>query len=709
MLFPKRALTLLLTVAGICACSTGMNGESPATQYAAGKDWPYYNGNPAGTHYSQLKDINTSNVGKLELAWVYDTHDKLDGNTTLESNPLVVGGRLFFISPAGRLISLEGATGRERWVFDPGVGASGGFYNWRRGVSYWSDGKEERVLFTFADDLYAVDANTGRAVAGFGSAGRVPLGGRVASPGAVYKDLILIGGTSSSIRAFDVRTGQLRWTFHTIPHPGEFGYETWPKDAWKTATGVNNWAGMTLDEARGIVFVPLAFPSGFDGTKRTGDNLFATSLLALDANTGSRLWHFQTVRHDLWDYDLPAPPTLVSVVRDGKTVDAVAQVSKFGFVYVLNRLTGQSLFPLLEKPAFASDIPGEVTAKTQIEPQLPAPFARQHFTADMITQRTPEAAAAVAAQFATLSSRGLWDPPSERGTITFPGLEGGANWGGAAYDTETGLLYVNSNDVPWIVKLNKRSLSGDTSASGLYRGYCAGCHGENRAGSGDAPSLIGIADRLNFQQITAKISTGGGRMPAFPALVADYYKILPLVQYLQTGVDAQAKLKTKAGAPQSKPDSKAAAPAGEAGPEYVVDGLSRFVDNQGYPPISPPWGTLNAIDLNTGQYVWKIPFGEYPELVAQGLKDTGSENYGGAIITAGGILFIGATSYDKKFRAYDKRTGKLLWETVLPAPGNATASTYRADGRQFVVIAAGGGRPTRAEAGSKIVAFALPK
>lgn len=700
MFFLKTTATAILAAAGVCAFGAGASSDSPATPYAASSDWPYYNGNPAGTHYSQLKDINSSNVSKLQVAWVYDTKDKLGANSTLESNPLVVGGRLFLVSPNGRLISLDGATGRERWAFDPGIGSGTGYNSWRRGVSYWRDGKDERIFFTFANDLYAIDANTGRVVAGFGAEGKVVLGGRVSSPGAVYKDLIVVGGVDKVVRAFDVRTGQERWTFNTVPQPGEFGYDTWPKDAWKTTRGVNNWAGMTLDEARGIVFLPLGFPRAFYGAKNLGDNLFSTSLIALDANTGRRLWHFQAIRHDVWDYDLPAPPTLVKVVRDGKSVDAVAQVSKIGFVYVLDRVTGESLFPLVEKPALPSDVPGEVMAKTQLEPQRPAPFIRQHFTADLITKRTPEATAAVTAQFATLRSRGLWDPPSVQGTVTMPGLEGGANWGGAAYDPETGLLYVNANEHPWILTLKKRTPGSDSSATGMYRDNCAGCHGENRAGVGDNPSLIGIGDRLSFQQITAKIASGGGRMPAFQALATDILKLWPLVEYLRTGNDPYA---------QQKQAAKVPVPTGEDGPDYFLDTLPKFVDPQGYPAVSPPWGTLNAIDLNTGEYAWKIPFGEYPELAAQGMKDTGSDNYGGAIVTAGGVLFIGATSFDKKFRAYDKRTGKLLWQTVLPAPGNATPSTYRANGRQFVVIAAGGGRPPRAEAGSKIVAFALPE
>jgi quinoprotein glucose dehydrogenase len=686
-----------LAVTLMTMASVGTGDSLPSIEYAAGDDWPYYHGNPAGTHYSRLRDINTGNVSQLQAAWTYDTGDRLMSNSTMESNPLIISGRMFFVSPKGRVISLDAATGRERWTFDPAPESEGGGF--RRGVSYWTDGREERILYIFSTDLYAINAHNGRLIEGFGARGRVALGSSSSSPGAVYEDLYIIGGSASSIRAFEVRTGKLRWTFHTIPRPGEVGYETWPKEAWKTAIGANNWPGMAVDVTRGMAFVSLAYPQSYYGADRAGDNLFANSVVALDANTGRRLWHFQAVRHDLWDRDLSAPPTLVTVTRGGKAVDAVAQISKHGFVFVLNRLTGESLFPLVQVEAIPSDIPGELTARRQIQPVLPKPFARQHLTPDLLTKRTPAAAAAVAAEFAKLRSRGLWDPPSEQGTVILPGMDGGGEWGGAAYDPTSGLLYVNSNEMPWILKLRKVSAGDGTSGSAVYRAHCAGCHGEDRAGNPpEFPSLLGLGDRLSFYEISQKIAAGGGRMPAFRFLATDQVRLWSLVAYLQTGVDSS---KHEAEAEMMKPELRGRE-------EYVLDGMPRFVDPEGYPAIAPPWGTLNAIDLNSGRYAWKIPLGEYPELAVRGLKNTGSENYGGPIVTAGGVLFIGATSFDKKFRAYDKRTGQLLWETTLPAAGNATPSTYRVNGRQFVVIAAGGGRPPTAEPGSKIVAFALP-
>jgi quinoprotein glucose dehydrogenase len=699
-----KNVALLLLVSGVALWSGGIC-KTPELE-AADDDWRAYNGTPGGTHYSRLKDINTNNVHRLKVAWEYDTGDRLQVsktsnqlNSTMESNPLIVQGHLFFVSPTGRLICLDGATGRELWTFEPPYVTSARVPQRVRGVSYWTDGRDRRVLFAFRRNLYAIDADTGQPAQGFGSSGRVELATASTlstTPGAIYEDLIIVGGSGSVIQAFDVRTGQMRWIFHTVPTPGETGYDTWPMDAWKRPRGANDWAGMALDERRGLVFAPLGEPwDTHYGADRAGRNLFSDSLVALDANTGQLVWYFQTVRHDLWDRDLPAPPTLVTVTRQGKPLDALALVTKSGFVYVLDRMTGKSLWPLAEKKAVSSEIPGEVVAPTQIEPRWPLPFTRQELTEGILTHRTPEVHAAVVARFRTLISRGPWDPPSEEGTIVFPGCDGGAEWGGAAYDPETDLLYVNSNEMAWILRLHKHLLTATRSGSALYHGNCAGCHGENRGGRPpDFPTLIGIAERLSGEDIKAKIAAGGDRMPAFASLGSE--QIAALVGYLRTGADEAVA-----------DGSHASQPSPTQEVVYGLEDLPRFLDPDGYPAISPPWGTLNAININTGAYAWKIPFGEFPELAAKGLKNTGSENYGGPIVTAGGLLFIGATSFDKKFHAYDKRTGKLLWETVLPAAGVATPATYRASGRQFVVIAAGGGKPQQSKPGSKLVAFAV--
>lgn len=688
------------------------------TNVATGGDWPYYNGDPGGTHYSPLAEISIANVAKLQVAWTFDTGDAMGSGpiaSDMECNPLAIGGRLYIVSPKGRLIALDGESGRLLWSFDPAAGGAVRTRQRLRGVSYWSDAHDRRILFTFRTRLYAVDADTGRPAASFGEQGSISLASGIdrdptsisvgnVSPGVVWRDLIVLGSTGNlpgTIRAFDVRSGKLVWVFHTIPYPGEVGYETWPKDAWKTLMGANNWAGMSLDASRGVVFVPLASggmgDKDFYGADRRGNNLFANSLVALDAATGRRLWHFQTVRHDLWDRDLPAAPTLVTVVRDGRRIDAVALITKSGLVYILDRVTGLSLFPIEERATFPSAITGEHAAATQPAPLRPLPFARQHLTADLLTRRSAEASVAAKAVFAGLSSRGPFDPPSERGTIILPGLDGGGEWGGAAYDPETGRIFVNANEMAWILKLRRRPPpSPETGGAAVYRNNCSGCHGEDLRGSPpEFPSLIGVGTRLPETDILLMVLQGGGRMPSFAMLGID--KIHAVIGYLRTGKDTAI--------------ASAASPGGAAAPPpdgaYAFDGYTKFLDKDGYPAIAPPWGTLSAIDVSTGDYAWKIPFGVYPELEAQGLHNTGSENYGGAVVTAGGLLFIAATVYDPRLHAFDKRTGKLLWSAPLPAAGNATPATYRANGRQFVVIAAGGGK-NKSPSGGKIVAYALP-
>jgi quinoprotein glucose dehydrogenase len=701
----------MLLLCGVAACST-------AGDFSAGADWSAYHGNPGGTHYSTLASINTSNVKDLQVAWTYDTGDagqNAVAGADMQVNPLIVNGKLYLVSPKGRIISLDAASGRERWVFDPAKGAPVRTRQRLRGLAYWSSGKQARILATFGHYLYALDAASGRVQRDFGDKGRIDLRqglGRDAAtlsvatvtPGVVFEDLIVMGSTGNTpghIRAFDVRSGRQRWIFHTIPHPGEAGYETWPPDAWKTAMGANNWAGMSVDPRRGLVFVPLGSPGmgdkDFYGADRHGDNLYGNALVALDARSGKRVWHFQTVRHDLWDRDLPAPPTLVTVVRDGKRIDALAQITKSGFVYVLRRDTGQPLFPVESKAYPASDVPGELAAATQILPTRPLPFARQRVTVDTLTERTPAANAAARKTFDAVSSRGQFDPPSERGTIIFPGLDGGGEWGGAAFDPETGNLYVNANEMAWVLRLKKRAppIAGN-SGRAVYLNNCAACHRDDRSGSPpEFPSLREVGARLPDEHMQRIIRHGNGRMPAFAALGEDQIKAV--AAYLRdpddSVVQVEAALKNKT----------------DLGGGYVFEGYNRFLDPDGYPAVKPPWGTLSAINLHTGDYAWSVPLGEYPELAAAGLKGTGTENYGGAVVTAGGVLFIGATVFDNTFRAFDKRTGKLLWQAALPAAGLATPATYRAGGRQFVVIAAGGGKNPKAAPAAKLVAYALPR
>jgi quinoprotein glucose dehydrogenase len=671
------------------------------------KDWPVYGGPSDNTHYSNLSQINVGNVSKLQEVWRFDTKE----GGGLETTPVVIDGVLYGFSPLLKVFALDAATGKQIWEFVPP-----GRLTPRkvRGLTYWSDGSDKRILANVSPYMYAIDATTGKAIPSFGENGRIDMRENlrgdpklqsvsVTSAGVVYKDLVVVGGSmepsSSDIRAYDVHSGKLRWTFHVVPHPGEFGYDTWPKDAWTHIAAAGNWAGMTVDTERGIVYVPTASAHNDEyGADRTGDDLFANSLIALNAETGQRIWHFQGVHHDIWDRDFPAPPDLVTVIRNGKEVPAVAQTSKQGFLFVFNRVDGTPLFPIENRPALPSDVPGEVAAKEQPYPTKPAPISRQRITEDMLTNRTPEAHAWAVKRFAEIRSDGQFVPMSVgKETLMWPGFDGGGEWGGTAFDPQTHILYVNANDVGLTESLTKHDPNSSTGST-IYMSHCSGCHGANRAGSPpEIPSLIGVQSRLTALQMTNTIQVGRGRMPAFPELANDGTEYKALMRFLATG-DVNAK--------GSAAHSSGAA---EAAPKYDFSGYKKFLDPDGYPAVIPPWGTLNAINLNTGEYVWKIPFGEYPELAAKGFKNTGSESYGGPVVTAGGLVFIGATVADKKFRVYDKANGKLLWETTLPLGATATPATYEVNGRQYVVIAAGGMRDPVTPSGGMYIAFALPR
>ncbi len=687
------------------------------------QDWPTYLGDNERTHFSSLKQINAKNVSRLEVAWTFHTGDARDGDRSqIQCNPLIIGGVLYGTSPEVRLLAINAATGKELWRFDPFAGGGGNSsLGVNRGVVYWADGEDHRILFTAGQYIYEVNAKTGKLIPSFGEGGHVDLKqdlGRDVSqlyvlattPGIVFHDLLIQGtrvaegpgpAAPGHVRAYNIRTGKLAWIFHTIPHPGEAGYETWPPDAWKFIGGANCWTGMALDEKRGIVFVPTGSATfDFWGGNRLGADLYANCLLALDAATGKRLWHYQFVHHDLWDRDLPAPPNLLTISHNGKKIDAVAQVTKSGHVFVFNRETGEPLFPIEERATPQSDLQGESTWPTQPLPLKPAPFTRQIFSADQITDISPQAHQAVLERFVKVRPHTQFMPPSREGTIIFPGFDGGAEWGGAAVDPRHGILYVNANEMPWILTMVETKPAGGaplSSGQQIYGQICATCHGRNRAGDPARafPSLEKIAAKLKKPEIVQLLKSGRGMMPSFGFLTAEQKENVAGFLLGETPVVSA---------------SDQSATNGEdvlGGEPYTHTGYNRWLDTNGYPAIKPPWGTLNAVDLNTGDYVWRAPLGELPELTARGVPPTGTENYGGPVVTAGGLVFIAATK-DEMLRAFDQKTGQVLWQVKLPAAGYATPSTYMVNGRQFIVIACGGGK-SGTKSGDAYVAFALPK
>ncbi len=678
--------------------------------------WPVYLGDNASRQYSPLDQITRENVHLLEPVWEYKTERITeDDRTQIQCNPLIIEGVLYGTSPKLRVFALNAATGKRIWEYNPGEELNFAM-NVNRGVTYWNNGDDRRIFFTAGPVLYALNAETGKLVETFGSNGKISLkeglGAKAAdlyvvatSPGVIYDNLIIMGTRVSEnadaapgyIRAFNVRTGALEWVFHTIPRPGEYGYDTWPEDAWQYAGGVNNWAGMSLDSERGIVFVPTGSASfDFWGGNRNGKNLFANSVLALNAATGERIWHFQTVYHDIWDRDLPAPPNLVTVTHEGRRVDAVAQITKSGFVFLLDRETGEPLFPVEERPVQASDLKGEQAWPVQPFPVKPPPFSPQALTMDNITDISPESKEYVANILNEVRTGEPFIPPSLEGTIIFPGFDGGGEWGGAAFDPHSSVLFVNSNTMPWILTMVETDTKDTVPAhpgKRIYQVSCAVCHGQNFEGNpgSNYPPLENLRERMEQEGALEIINTGKGFMPSFRHLPAEDKNMLMAYLYGEPNEDIHML---------GIENNVDAVP-------YSHTGYNRFTDQEGYPAAKPPWGTLSAIDLNRGEILWQVPLGEFEELTKRGIPKTGTENYGGPVVTAGGLIFI-AASKDEHIRAFDKNTGEELWKHKLPAGGYATPSVYEINGRQYVVIACGGGK-MGTPPGNSYVAFALPE
>lgn len=658
--------------------------------------WTRSQGDNGARRYSSLNQITRENVRDLEVAWTYRSGD---GAANIQCTPIVVNDLLYAPTPGRAIVAIDAETGVERWrkqlevprQIRPQDAPA------RRGMVYWPGDRNHapRILFGAGDWIHAVDPVTGESIPEFGEGGRTSIPTGATASGAVFQHVFVTTGINGDVFGFDVRNGKLLWRFRSVARGGDFGGETWDGPQ----SGANGWSGLSIDDQRGIAFIALGAPRpDMVGVGRLGDNLFSNCVLALDVLTGERRWHFQDVRHDIWDLDVCAPPNLVTIVRDGRPVDVVTCMAKSGHLFVLDRVSGKPVFPVRLRRAPVSTLPGERTAPYQPDPELPEPISRSEFNPADITDRTPEAREYVR-KIVERSNYGFFEPFTEGKPTLFIGSRGGAEWSGAAVDVPTGRLYVTSNR--WVSKITviandeRERDPGFPASSGEkhYTQHCAACHGPTRAGVGIAPPLIGLKARMVEHEVIAMIEKGKGAMP--PNLLLDDGQKKDLIDFLFR---------------RNQPPSRRV-PAGQQAedrPKYVFDGFKFLTDHEGYPGIKPPWGLLNCYDLSTGKALWRVPLGELEELTRQGVPKTGSQTLGGASVTAGGLVFVAGTE-DEKLRAFDADTGAELWSAKLPFAGTAAPAIYEVNGRQYVVITAtGGGRVGGASgAGDAYVAFAL--
>jgi quinoprotein glucose dehydrogenase len=721
------------------------------------KSWRDYGGSPDNSKFSPLKQVDKSNVTKLEVAWNYPY-----GET--QFNPIVMHGVVYGKGRNSSLVALDAVTGKEIWIHDGLQGLTG------RGINYWEskDGKDRRLIFSLGDYLQEIDAATGKSIRAFGANGVVDLReglgrdpasiGRIQSntPGKVFENLVILGSATGEayfsppgdLRAYDVVTGKQAWIFHTVPHPGEFGYETWPKDAWKYIGGTNTWGEITVDAGRGIAFFPTGSATfDFYGADRHGMNLFANCLIALDARTGKRLWHFQNVHHDLWDYDNTSAPQLTTIKKDGKTIDVVAMAGKTGFLYVFNRVTGEPIWPIEERPVpTKTEVPGEEVWPTQPFPTAPPPFARQKFTADDVNEHllTPAEQAQFKERISKARNEGLFTPIGFTEVIHMPGNNGGSNFGSTSANPSDGTVYVISYDIPAIMRLLTPQESAARGRRGggagaapppgqaVYQRECASCHGPNRAGTEKGSSLVDIATRVPADAQRAAVTNGKGSMPAFPQLSSS--DLDAVLAYL-ANPDLPAGFIGLRGRGRGAGPALPAGPVVESGPAVPRPGGGGFGGRgsgpQSYPEgvehpaerytmngyglyeslPKPPNMTLTSYDLNKGTMRWQVPLGDDLRLIGEGIHGTGTamDLKLGAIPTAAGLVFVAGG--DDKLHVYDAADGTERWQFALGAASRGIPAMYEVNGRQYLLLTASGesvGQNPTPQAPKGYVALALP-